>query len=335
MYKALHQPSGSEIILLDPRWESQIEYLRGLDRQDQLVGPGCEQPVRVRAGKFKRAHFAHKHLQNCPFERLSARLLQTRAVLYDWLVSRFDPPAVRIEKHAGSPTGLRPFDCWVERESGSLAYWIFDRRMPPDERQDLQSFCAENTLDVQWVFVIDLLRPDQGWPQSRLHLTTTERAFIRGSELDQAWQTHFEQLGGSLHYLDPDQGTLTSYRNLSLVHPPQLYGGKRLHTPLADLGVSENTDEFCHPGEMARLVRTRRRISAQQRQAEERLQQVQDFLKGASFSQGPYPQTDSPAAPTPFERRGTCRVCGAITSDWVTYFGDTRECICRACKDRV
>ena len=335
MFKALHQPSGSEIIILDPRWQSQIDYLRVLDRQDDLVCPGCDQPVRVRAGKIKRSHFAHKHLQNCPFEHLSARLLQTRAVLYDWLVSKFDPSTVSIEKCLASPTDLRPFDCWVELESGGILYWIFDRLVPPDERQNLQALCLDRGLNVHWVFVIDLLRPDEINPQSRLHLTTTERAFIRESELDQAWKTHFEQLGGSLHYLNPNQMTLTSYRNLDLVHAPQLYSGKRLHNTLADVRVAQANGEFVHPGELTQLEQTQRKIAVQQQQAAARLQQVQDFLKGASFSKESPSRQASPLAPNALEQTVTCRICGVVTSDWVIYFGQTQECICRACKDRA
>ena len=338
MYRALHQPSGDEIIILDPRWRAQIAHLRSLGRQDALVCPGCHQPVQVRAGKFKRAHFAHKHLQNCPFGSLSPRLLHTRAVLYDWLIHKFEPQAVCVDKELGSGTGLRPFDCWVEADAGNFAYWIFDRLMPPDERQSLKSLCVENILDVQWVFVIDLLRPDELIPLSRLHLTTTERAFMRQSELDQAWQTHFEQLGSSLHYLDPDQGSLTSYRNLSVVHTPQLYTGKRLQNPLDEVLVSNINGEFVHPGEVAQLEQTRRKIAAQQEQAEARQRRARDFLKSASFSKNPACQTDKQAIPnaqTAFDRQVPCRVCGTYTSDWVTYFGESRECICRACKDRI
>jgi hypothetical protein len=199
----------------------------------------------------------------------------------------------------------------------------------------LKALCAENGLDVQWVCVIDLLRPDEGWPQSRLHLTTTERAFIRQSELDQAWQTHYEHLGGSLHYLDPDQGTLTTYRNLTLVHEPQLYSGKRLDNPLADVLISKVTGEFVHPGEMAQLESTRRKIAAQQRQVEERSRRAEAFLKGASLSKWSPSRPETPSSPKAFERTGTCRVCGTLTSDWVTYFGETQECICRNCKDRI
>jgi len=334
MYKALHQPSGADIII-DPRWKAQLKYLRSFDKQDILVCPGCRAPVRVRAGRFKRSHFAHKHLQNCPFEKESPRLLQTRAVLYDWLVSKFDVEAISIEKGLGPQTGVRPFDCWVEEDGRSFAYWIFDRLMPPDERQNLQKLCAENDLDVQWIYVIDLLRPDEFTPQSRLHLTTTERAFIRQTELDQAWQTHFEQLGGGLHYLDPDQGTLITYRNLTLIHKPQLYTGKRLKNLLADVLISKSTGEFIHPGEVAQLERSQRKIAAQQRQAEERRRRAENFLKQASFSKGSSNQGNPPVAQTAFEQKATCRICGTLTADWVTYYGQTKECICRACIDRL
>ena len=335
MYKALHQPSESEIVILDPRWKAQIDALRNLDRRDALVCPGCGEPVRVRAGKFKRPHFAHKHLQNCPFEQESPRLLQTRAVLYEWLIGKFEAEAVSVEKGLDPLTRARPFDCWVEGEAGSIAYWIFDRLMPPDERKNLQALCAQKSLEFQWVFVIDLLRVDELTPQNRLHLTTTERAFMRQSELDQAWQTHFEKLGGSLHYLDPNQLILTTYRNLILVHKTQLYTGKRLHNPLADVLVSKRTGEFIHPGEVAQLESTQRKMADQKRQIEERRRRAEDFLKGASFSKGSPAQGKTPSILNDFERSGTCRVCGVRTSDWVTYFGQTQECICRSCKDRV
>jgi hypothetical protein len=256
-------------------------------------------------------------------------------VLYDWLVGKFDVEAVSIEKSLGSQTRVRPFDCWVEKDGCSFAYWIFDRLMPPDERQNLHKLCVENNLDVHWICVIDLLRPDEFTPQSRLHLTTTERAFIRQTELDQAWQTHFEQLGGGLHYLDPDQGTLITYRNLTLVHKPQLYTGKRLKNSLADVLVSKNTGEFVHPGEVAQLERSQRKMAAQQRQAEERRRRAENFLRQASFSKGSSNQGKSPIDQTAFEQKATCRICGTLTADWVTYYGHTKECICRACKDRV
>jgi competence CoiA-like predicted nuclease len=369
MYTARHQPSGEEITILDPRWMAQLEYLRVLDKQDALVCPGCQQAVRVRAGQFKRWHFAHKHLHNCPFERESPRLLQSRAVLYDWLVGKFGVEAVRVEKKLESPSLSRHFDCWVELGDRRFAYWIFDRRMPPDERLNLKSACDRIGLDVQWVFVVDLLHADdhthfsrdrqsrhsRSWDRlsrdqrsrlqqnrlqtSRLHLTTTERTFMRQSAFDTIGNCYsarisdpgYKQAGGSLHYINPDREILTTYRNLILVHEPQLYAGKRLQTPLAEVQVSNSTGEFVHPGELEQLQQRQSEIAEQQRQAEERLQRAKDFLKGASLTPRSATTQKASPAPNPFERQATCKICGRLTSDWVTYFGQTKECICRDC----
>jgi hypothetical protein len=285
MYKALHLPSGQEIIILDPRWRQQVNYLRALDKCDALVCPGCQQPVRVRAGKVKRWHFAHKHLQNCPFERESPALLKARAVLYDWLVDKFSAKAVTLEKILDGQGLPRHIDCWVQNTDASFAYWIFDRRLPPDERNQQKSGFGEIGVQVNWVFVSDMLRMDQDIMQDRLHLTTTERAFMQESEFDQAWQTHFENLGKSLHYLDADQGSLTTFRNLSVIHAPQLYAGNRLENPLIDVKVSLTTGEFIHPGETDRLQKRRREIEAQADVAAKRLQKAQDFFPWGSIKE--------------------------------------------------
>ena len=125
MFKALHRPSGEEIVILEPRWRRQLDTLRLLDAQDDLVCQGCLQPVRVRAGEVKRWHFAHKHLQNCPYEFESPVLLQCRAVLYEWLVSQLGEDVVTLEKKSPLP---RPVDCWV-----TSAIWrcrLLDHRQP-------------------------------------------------------------------------------------------------------------------------------------------------------------------------------------------------------------
>jgi hypothetical protein len=336
VYKAQHQPSGQEIIILDPRWRPQVDYLRSLDQQDALVCPGCQQPVRVRAGITRRWHFAHKHLQNCPFERESPTLLAARAALYEWLVDKFAPELVTLEKTPDGAALPRHVDCWVAQGAQIFAYWIFDRRMPPGERASLQAGFDELGVPVHWVFVTDLLRVDQDLIQDRLHLTTTERAFMQASEFDRAWQTHFEHFGKSLHYLDADQETLTTFRNLEVIHLPQLYAGARLTYPLSEVLVSTQTGEFVHPGEVERLQQRRQEIELQEQKAAQRLQQAQDFFRGKPLSKATtLPQEKPTPTQQPFERVGTCRVCGAETTDWITYFGQTQECICRACAGKV
>jgi hypothetical protein len=335
MYKAKHLPSGQEIIILDSRWMEQIDYLRGLDKIGALVCPYCNQPVRVRAGEIKRWHFAHKHLGNCPFEKESPILLKARAVLYRWLVGKFGPEAVNIEKKPESAAFRRHIDCWVVDDHHEFGYWILDRRVPPDERKDLAAGNDEIGGKLNWVTVIDLLKVDETNSQNRLHLTTTEREFIRESELDKAWQTHFDQLGGSLHYLDGDRETLITYRNLTVVHLPQLYTGTRLLNRLSELQVSSSTGEFIHPGEAEQFQKRVRQIERDQQKVEERLRKGENFLKRASdlklalsFQEPDFDKT------RPKKREGTCKFCGTVTSDWVTYFGQTKGCICRRCKDQ-
>lgn len=336
MYKAQHLPSGQDIIILDPRWREQVAYLRTLDKSDRLVCPGCKQPVRVRAGKTRRWHFAHKHLQNCPFDRESPILLQTRAVLYEWLVEKFDAETVTLEKILTDSNLPRYVDCWVEKDSQLFAYWIFDRRMPPDERAHLKSGFDALEVHVHWVFVAEMLQIDQEIMQDRLYLTTTERAFIQQSEFDQAWQTHFEHLGGTLHYLDAEQETLVTFRNLNVIHAPQLYAGTRLEHPLAEILVSTPNGELIHPKEIDRLQKRQQEIALQAQKAEQRLLKAQAFFGKSPIDKGAAPMIETQSdKDQPFERVGTCRFCGTQTADWVSYFGQTQECICRNCKDQM
>ena len=335
MYKALHLPSGQEIISLDPRWKSQVTYLRSLDQCNALVCPGCQQPVRLRAGKIKRWHFAHMHLQNCPFERESPALLSARAVLYHRLIETFEVENVTVEKNPEISDLPRAIDCWVENDDLHLAYWIFDRRMPPNERKHLKLSVEKLGVPIQWIFITELLHEDSELASNRLCLTTTERAFLQMSAFDQAWQTHFEQLGKSLHYLDTEQETLITYRNLNVIHAPQVYAGTRLVHPLREILVDTDNGEFIHPGETERLQKRRSEIEAQAEAAALRLQKAQDFFRRGSLANAGTPFLKNKPGNQPYERLGTCRICGKQTTDWITYFGQTKECICRECNDRI
>ena len=125
MYKALDIRNDKEIVILDPKWLGVINQLRELDRQDILVCQGCKQPVRVRAGEFRREHFAHRHLENCDYADKSAVLRNVRAVLYEWLVAKFGEN-VSIEKKFDGLDLPCPIDCRVEKDSKFFAYWIFE-----------------------------------------------------------------------------------------------------------------------------------------------------------------------------------------------------------------
>ncbi len=267
MFKAIDTRGEVEIIILDPRWDNQLDHLRALDRQDILVCQECRQPVRVRAGsRFRRRHFAHKHLGNCRYGRESPELLHARALLYEWLRTKFGERAT-IEKRIDDERLSHAVDCWLDGQEGPVAYWIIEAPMMPRTREGLRAVFAELQVRVNWVLVAGMLREDAERP-SGVHLTTTEREFRQRSRYDEP--VCASPGSGSLHYLDPDSGILTTYRGLSLVHSPQLYSGRKESRPLSAVLVLPSTGEFVHPGEAERYSRYRLQQAERERKQKER-----------------------------------------------------------------
>jgi len=212
--------------------------------------------------------------------------------------------------------------------------------LPPDERATLTAAAKSVGVPFHWIFAAEMCREDQ-FLRHHLHLTTTEREFMVKSDYDIAWQTHFAELGKTLHYLDISNQTLTTYRNLFLRHRPQVFSGTPITTQLLELEVSTETGEFSHPGEKLKLSEKLHDQAVQQAQAEKRLQFAARFFNrtgnqvpdpsdsnGSELSE-PLPSTRR--ARQPFGREVPCRVCGVVTADWVSYDGQTKTCLCRNC----
>jgi hypothetical protein len=335
MFKALHRLSGEEIVILKPRWKGQLDTLRLLDAQDDLVCQGCLQPVRVRAGEVKRWHFAHKHLQNCPYEFESPTLLQCRAVLYKWLVSQLGEDVVMLEKKSPLP---RPVDCWVTSASGDAGYWIIDSRMPPNERQSLSSGFAGMCPHPVWLFTASMLHPDED-SLERLYLTTTEREFMQHTEYDEAVQNTYVSPGSSLHYLDADSETLITFRGLQVYHRPQLYTGHRQENPLSQVRLDPQAGGFIHPGEEERMGRYRLAIHAREREQQKTEQRIN--LKMAELFDKMKTQPGEPSRPSVVsihqpESPGEaglpkCVFCGQATDDYWYLNRADHTCKCRDC----
>jgi hypothetical protein len=369
MLKAQHGQTGEDVLILAPQWKANLSALRQLDRQDELVCPGCRQPVRVKAGEVKRWHFAHKHLANCPFEKQSPLLLETRAALYEWLAAQFGEARVTVEKLVeGLP---RPLDCYVSVPSSvepvetrpvetgprlAFAWWIFDTRMPPDERDRLREKLSHLGVPVIWVFAAPLLKIEPGQP-AQIHLTTTEREFKTQTDSDVAHLLETFSPGETLHYLDAATAALITYRNLNLYHPPQLFAGRRLETPLADVCPDPQTGDFLHPGEaeqIAHYAQTQQHRDAKMRQTLPMLGARFASLTPSSvrsdlsnlFSPpatqkpvaGATPQMPKPRPAevfrAPFARVGTCKFCGTQTDNWVSFDGRSGTCVCRECGEK-
>jgi hypothetical protein len=337
MYKAYNLETKKDVILLDPFWAGQLGRLRAMDDRDALVCPGCLQPVRVRAGRTRRWHFAHKHLENCPFEQASPELLATRAVLYSWLLTKFEPEAVTIEKALPESVLPRPVDCWVESEGRCFAYWIITVRLAPDLRERLKQSLVQSDAQANWIFHIGMLRPQKYHP-NRLHLTTTEREFLQVSAYDEPHQARCLEPAGTLHYLDPEREFLTTYRGLCRVHAPQLYRGQLHRSRIDELQVSLKTGEFVHSDE-AGIIEKHRREQIEQKRAIEHAQATlrqaaaaMQHLNKPDASQPTEADIAIPAVHRPSQPEvGRCVFCGQETSDWWYFDRATGNCKCRAC----
>lgn len=335
MFKALHRHTGEEIVILDPRWRRQIERLRSLDEQDILVCQGCLQPVRLRAGVVKRWHFAHKHLQNCPYEFESPILLHCRAVLYEWLIEQLGGEVVTLEKQTGLHRGV---DCWINSPTGDIGYWIIDTRMPPIERQSLATSMALNCPHSMWVFTAEMQHPEED-NLERLYLTTTEREFMRRSLYDESIQSAFTSPSSSLHYLDAGGEILTTFRNLQVFHRPQLYTGHRYANPLRNVKIVPMTGEFIHPGEAERMDRYQYAMlerARQQQKTQKRITQKLSDFNGtmqmrpdlsAGANTGIFPgEVESVESGNP-----KCVFCGQKTDDYWYLNRADNTCKCRVC----
>jgi hypothetical protein len=349
MFKALNIHTGEEVVILDAQWNERIPELRRLDHQDLLVCQACQQPVRVRKPHRRRRHFAHKHLENCPYLRESPHLLEARAALYEWLVGQFGRERVTLEKKLEIPKLPRHVDCWVNAGANrtALAYWIIDLRMLPRLREALQEGLTISGAQVNIIFLASMLHEDEAGLE-RAFLTTTERAFMQETVFDQTYKGGHAAPGKSLHYLDAENGTLTTLRGMQVHHLPQLYAGYKKSTPLSQVRADPGTGELIHPGEVDRL----QRVEKAKKRREDHLIRYADKIAQALASQSPASrrqelesrqaladrqralenQTD--LRRDPFAREGTCRICGTKTTDWVVFYGATNECICRNCNEK-
>ena len=348
MYKVINLVDNHEIVILEQRWKKQFHLLRELDRNDRLVCPGCRQFVRIRAGRIRRWHFAHKHLGNCSLASQSYQLLEARAILYEWLTQQLGEESVTIEKALSDLP--RPVDAWVDSGSGSFAYWIFDNRFSPEIRKILRKELEGKGIFMNWIFLSDLLHEEDAIP-GRIHLSTTEREFMRTSLLDAASETAGDAPGQSLHYLQPASKILITYRGLQINHPPQRFNGRRISNDLSEITIDPISGDLIHPGEKERIHQYNQRITAAQSRIEKKQKFMNSYnrqkdglsheletknIPSNSIDTGnEKPKSiDSAVNRGLTIREGKCKSCGKRTTEWVIYYGKSGECICRDCNAR-
>ncbi len=356
MFKAVHAETGEEIIILHPQWKKKLQQLREMDRADLLLCQGCGQAMRVKAGKLKRAHFAHKHRKACSLGSETVEILEARAVLYEWLFAQFGA-AVSVEKQVQEWALPRPIDCWVATEQGTFAYWLIENGIRLERREAIKAAFEQAEVHIHYVFLAQMLNEEKKEFHSLL-LTPTERAFRRETPFD-ALFARPGATGHSLHYLDAGQGLLTTFRSLALFHRPNWYKGIKHSDPLASVRARVTDGGFVHPGEGERLNTYRQkqaRLEREQEQAQARLEEWNQRLAQFRAEQPEAPRAEAPQAgepetldpnsapaprpePEPASEGAAlpCVSCGQITTDyWATFYDEAgrKLCRCRDCLDR-
>lgn len=342
MFKAIDATTDQPIICLDNEGDIWLDALRRKGRDDLLRCQTCKEAVLVKSGELRRTHFAHKALGNCPSQNESPELLEARAVLYQWLRSKFKE-GVTLEKQIDSPGLARPFDCWTEYQGRAFAYWLVEKRMKSGELEAVEIAASTSKASLTWIFLSTMLRRLEERP-IYVTLSTTERSRIARSDFDAVYPG---RTGGSLHYLDAEAKALLTFRGLECRHAPQVYHGHEIRTPLDSLLISPDTGEFVHPGEHEELTEHRqeieqrqeeeRRVAAERRRtADEERQQIAQLEQAISrYSPPSVPRaTTTPTTSTySNERSATCVDCGQLTpdADCVVIYGQSGQGLCRGC----
>jgi hypothetical protein len=187
-------------------------------------------------------------LLTCTYGRESPVLLTARAVLYEWLVSKFGEK-VTVEKKVDETYFSRPVDCWVEKDNEALAYWILETAAPPQTRDALRDGFRRLAAVVHGVFLAQMLHEDEEMP-NWVQLTTTEREFMRHTVYDDIVSQGVPG-GQSLHYLDAETRTLTTFRGLQLVHAPTSLPGRKSGTPYRPCKCPLKLGNSCIPENMS------------------------------------------------------------------------------------
>ena len=348
MYKCLSLETGEPILSLASQWRKNLKKLRTLADSDNLVCQGCKQPVRLKAGKTRRWHFAHKHLENCPFVTSSPTLIYARSVIYDWLVERYGEKCVDVEIYLPKLNFPRPVDLSLQTDQSNCLIWIIETRMKPSVRESLHESFASLGNPSFYIFLDEMHHPVPDQP-GKIYLTTTERECAQTSDYDYLGHPIDLPIGQSLHYLDPTSRILKSYRDLLCVHKPQVFSG-RMHVERLDniyLDLLRGTPVF--PGEGEKLKKLTLRREHRKEKVEGARKVLGEFMnrmlpdKDADRGYDEKRQTPnhhnlksklssaSAHSQSILVEAAICMLCGQTTNDWWYLDRATGLCKCRTC----
>ncbi len=347
MFRAQNKLNGNFLISIDTVWFNQREALVNICQADQVVCPYCKEPVRLRAGNYRRWYFAHKTLLNCPFTHESPIVLEARAALYEWLLTKIhNKPgwSVDVEIPTDDPSMKKRVDCLLKSQSRTFAYIIFDKGVKLETRMNLQSQIRQKGWHLNALFAMDFFKP-ANYPNSVM-LSTTERDFLTITEFDLCDEIGRERYG-SLFYINGKTRQVKIIRRAALMHPPQTFEGEIFDEELQKVLIAPKTGELVLPGEYEQLQALKEARRAQeQRDKEHRERILQEHLammkKTETLSERTGGKTlkQTVLEPPPENNQQTqaalpiCLICHQPSSDWWYYDGITNTCKCQNCSDR-
>lgn len=347
MFRAQNKINGDFLVSIDPVWLNQRETLVNICQTEQVICPYCKEPVRLRAGKHRRWYFAHKTLLNCPFTHESSTVLEARAALYEWLLTKIHGKpgwSVDVEIPIEDPSIKKRVDCLLKSQSGAFAYIILDKGVKLETRLELQHQVLRKGWHLNVLFAMDFFKP-ANYPNSVM-LSTTERDFFARTEFD-IYDDIDQERFGSLFYVNGKTREVKIIRRACLLHPPQIFEGEIFDEALQKVLIAPKTGELVLPGEYEKLQALKEARRAQEERDKERRERM--FQERSAVMQ---------KAATCFERTGhedlkqtlpepppannqrsqatlpICLICNQPSSDWWFYDGLTNTCKCQNCSER-
>ena len=364
MFSAIKKDTMEEIIILDEKWKVNIELLRTYGHTGDMICEECKQPVRIRAGKIRRRHFSHISKGNCNKNSDSHELLSARALLYEYLKSKYGD-GLKIEIPLRHPRIKKTIDCLATGSHGKVAYWIVEKNLREQLRWDIKENLEKEVDYIVWV-VLDRLRKERDGSDNEFILSTTERSILTESIYDLDKNKFGFRVGETIHYLDVKNEILRTYRNSILIHEPHTFNGIEKKSRLTELLIHPRTGEFVHPGEHDEYLEDIRLKKEQEERQAELLKKEQEHEREVSRirklkisseiadrneenangllvtnrHENTDPDSDdtnddikSEALSGPFDDRETpvCVFCLVKTSEWWSYNGVDNTCKCNEC----
>lgn len=311
--------------------EAGIVQLRELTRAALIVCPVCREPLWLRAGEQRRAHFAHRILANRPQAHTSATIIETR-----WLLYKFFQDRIRGGKLAGSielepvvpelPEGIS-VDLILRRDAKpSVAILLLETAMKPAARVAAPAAIEATGSIFRPVFLsATLKRMDE--PMNAYALNPTHRDFKHESPFgivdNSLWHA-------SLHFMNPESLRWTSLRGLRLIHSPQVFQTTSVHeSAVNDLLWSESQAEWTHLGEPRVKLRSSEGVSSPQLPIsslaptplrKNALQPAHSLKPEVTFQ-----------APAWISNGLVCIGCRVRTDKWQTAMPAADSCVCKEC----